>query len=235
MASISKKRPQEATNQIIQHLMDDKYCPGERLPSYKALMLNFNCSMYSVRRAMLRLEQLGRIKKWAGKGVFVAEETQKLDIRHIFSLTVGLDEAETNFSVVENLKYTSVSTEVRSTMGISHNKKLIEIEVLNYRKNKPYILTKVLSRPEHITKIRKNNFKDLANVYKLITAEVGERQVSRADLISRLPTPSEVTKLCISKSIPVVVITGHHTHSHNNYNFVSVNTIRSDNVEIRIV
>jgi hypothetical protein len=50
-------------------------------------------------------------------------------------------------------------------MGISHNKKLIEIEVLNYRKNKPYILTKVLSRPEHITKIRKNNFKDLADVY----------------------------------------------------------------------
>lgn len=235
MTFISKKRPHEAINQIVQYLMDDKYCPGERLPSYKALMLNFNCSMYSVRRAMLRLEQLGRIKKWAGKGVFVAEETQKLDIRNIFGLTVSLDEAETNFSVVENLKYTSVSTEVRSTMGISHNKKLIEIEVLNYRKNKPYILTKILSRPENITKIRKNDLKDLADVRKLIHAEVVERQVSRADLISRLPTPSEISKLCISKNIPVVVITGHHTHSHNNYNFVSVNTIRSDNVEIKLV
>ena len=117
------------------------------------------------------------------------------------------DEAETNFSVVENLKYTSVSTEVRSTMGISHNIKLIEIEVLNYRKNKPYILTKILSRPENITKIRKNDLKDLADVRKLIHAEVVERQVSRADLISRLPTPSEISKLCISKNIPVVVIT----------------------------
>lgn len=58
---------------LRQQIFSDEYSPGEQLPSEHQLMVQFNVSRITVRRAIANLVNQGLVVSYHGKGVFVKE------------------------------------------------------------------------------------------------------------------------------------------------------------------
>jgi GntR family transcriptional repressor for pyruvate dehydrogenase complex len=71
-------RPQcladEVTRALVSHIAAGDWRPGDRLPTEKALGLQFGVSRAVIREAISRLKSEGYVATYQGKGAFVAEE-----------------------------------------------------------------------------------------------------------------------------------------------------------------
>ncbi|MBV8883415.1 MAG: GntR family transcriptional regulator [Chroococcidiopsidaceae cyanobacterium CP_BM_RX_35] len=61
------------SEQLCEQILSGKYEPGDQLPSENQLMLQFNVSRITVRRALANLTNQGLVISQRGKGVFVKE------------------------------------------------------------------------------------------------------------------------------------------------------------------
>lgn len=61
------------SEKLSEQILEGKYLPGEQLPSEHQLMLQFDVSRITVRRAIANLANQGLVVSYRGKGVFVKD------------------------------------------------------------------------------------------------------------------------------------------------------------------
>jgi GntR family transcriptional regulator len=90
------------SEKLSQQIFDGEYSPGEQLPSEHQLMLQFDVSRITVRRAIANLVNQGLVICHRGKGVFVKEH--KKVTRSLSNPLIFFDEDMTRQGVTSSIK-----------------------------------------------------------------------------------------------------------------------------------
>jgi GntR family transcriptional regulator len=90
------------SEQLREKIVENRYLPGEQLPSEQQLMQQFQVSRITVRRAIANLVSQGLVESQQGKGVFV-KNRQKV-IRSLANPLVFFDEDMARQDVTSSIK-----------------------------------------------------------------------------------------------------------------------------------
>jgi GntR family transcriptional regulator, arabinose operon transcriptional repressor len=85
---------QQVLNSIEEDILSGRYSPGQKLPSEKALLEQFQTSRITVVRALRELQHKGLVQRRAGSGTYVAEITATKTNLLFGSLIPDLEDAE---------------------------------------------------------------------------------------------------------------------------------------------
>lgn len=77
----------QLTEKIIDQINDGTYEAGDKLPSERELCHIYDMSRITVRSALSELERDGYVKKFQGKGTFIANTTYQQNLLNVYSFT----------------------------------------------------------------------------------------------------------------------------------------------------
>lgn len=192
---------------ILQWIEDEKYHPGDLLPSEKELQEMFNLSRTTVRLAMKELELEGLVVRNPGKGTFVACLKMETSPRRLLSFTeemisYGLRPGSQVLSFQKELP----GGKITKVLQIQEDEEVWKLERIRLADSTP-IATEVSYIPAALVNdININSLKD-GSLYQQLLMEHNIRiTVAKERVEARMANTREIKNLNISKGSPVLFV-----------------------------
>lgn len=67
------KKRQFVADDLLSKIYQNKYAPGEKLPTERALATHYQVSRYTIRKAIKKLINIGSVQVVQGSGIFVTK------------------------------------------------------------------------------------------------------------------------------------------------------------------
>ena len=133
MARTQKQNPLhvDISEQIHQQIIDGEYLPGDKLPSERELIEQWQVSRITIRRAIANLVQQGLVSTHQGKGAFV---TQKRKVIYTLSSPMTFlqnDLARQGIKLsIQNIAFESItpSSQIRKILQLPHDKPIAYLQ-----------------------------------------------------------------------------------------------------------
>ncbi|MFA5670541.1 MAG: GntR family transcriptional regulator [Balneolaceae bacterium] len=138
MTSDYKPRYEQIADQLRSEINDQRFEPGDKLPSEKRLCEYFDVSRVTVRQALQNLEQQGLIFRKQGLGSFVSKQKLNQPLVHLTDFSEDMKRAgHESTSKLISLKKVAAIAEVNEVLELPNDSALIQVDRVRLANNKP--------------------------------------------------------------------------------------------------
>jgi GntR family transcriptional regulator len=124
-----QSRYEQIAAQLKQEIKEERFEPGDKLPSEKRLCEYFEVSRITVRQALKNLENDGLIFKKQGLGAFVSNTPSKKNLVHLTDFSEDMRRAGlTGSSKLIRFKKVDAELEINTILGLPPDNPLIRID-----------------------------------------------------------------------------------------------------------
>tara|TARA_R110002096_G_scaffold434800_2_gene657906 strand:- start:9157 stop:9945 length:789 start_codon:yes stop_codon:yes gene_type:complete len=143
MSSNYKPRYEQISDQLRSEISDQRFEPGDKLPSEKRLCEYFDVSRVTVRQALQQLEHQGLIYRKQGLGAFVSEEKVHHPLVQLTDFSEDMKRAGyTSTSKLISLKKVGPIAEINTILELTNDNPLIQIDRVRLANNRPIAVDK---------------------------------------------------------------------------------------------
>ncbi len=138
MSNNYKSRYEQITEQLRSEINENRFEPGDKLPSEKRLCEYFDVSRVTVRQALQNLEHQGLIYRKQGLGAFVSEEKVNQPLVQLSDFSEDMRRAGyTSSSKLISLKKVKAIAEINAILDLDNDTPLIQVDRVRLANNKP--------------------------------------------------------------------------------------------------
>lgn len=232
MVNLKDEKDVLIIDKLLEDIIAGKYKENDKLPSENDLAAKYKVTRITVRKAYDRLEEMGYLYPRQGKGRYLNNKQQKIDLSLSgdVSFSKKMKDKGYNFNsknlFCEQIKY---NKNIYDELNIDENDKVYKIGRLRLIDNKPIAL--------HISYVAKSLFEDIDSVGKNIESmfeyykEKGYREFdsTKSMLSISFPTYFEREVFECSNLIPMLIIESNCIDKHTRKTLESTKIIyRSD-------
>ena len=189
-------------------IVDQKWRPGDRIPSEKELATRYNVAPGTARQAISELTEEGILERRHGSGTFVRKPTFDASLFRFFRFQDKEGEREIPESRILSREVTSAPLAVSDVLGLEPESPVISISRLRLLSGEPVIAEEVWLDHTRFEALMAMNEDDIGPLlYPLYDANFGQI-VARAKefLTVEVAGSSHSRLLCITPTTPVIVI-----------------------------
>ncbi len=123
---------------IKQKILDGVYKPGDRIPPESELVLSYNVSRLTIRRALEELRSEGFITRAKGKGTFITgkKEEEQMNVLKGFTDKAKEEGFSVRSTVLEN-RLVEIPTELTSVFGLEPGTMVILLKRVRFMNEEP--------------------------------------------------------------------------------------------------
>jgi GntR family transcriptional regulator len=145
-----QSRYEQIAAQLKQEIKEERFEPGDKLPSEKRLCEYFEVSRITVRQALKDLENEGLIFKKQGLGAFVSNTPSKKNLVHLTDFSEDMRRAGlVGSSKLIRFKKVPAELEINTILGLPPENPLIRIDRIRLASNTPVAFDKTWLPPSY--------------------------------------------------------------------------------------
>ena len=190
------------------HMRSRDWVPGDRLPTEDVLCEHFDVSRTVVRRALLNLENNGRIWRSPGKGTFVAQpkikESLIQTLRGFYEDTLA--QGHTPRTRILEQGPRPAPEEVARFLGIEPGSPLFYLKRLRFVDNQPHLISETYLRIDLCPCITERDF-EAKSLYAVLESECGIEMKRGRRVVEAVAAQKETARLLqIEAGAPLLLL-----------------------------
>jgi GntR family histidine utilization transcriptional repressor len=161
---------QRIKNAIRQKIKDEKWLPGEKIPSENELVAKLGVSRMTINRSLRELSAENLLRRVHGMGTFVAEPVRHASLLEIKSITDEIAaQGKTHHSEVQHLRNIHATRQLAERLNVPKGALLFELVAVHFQDNIPIQFEKRYVNPKVVPDFMAVDFTQTTSTNYLIS------------------------------------------------------------------